>query len=171
MDAVLLGLVDRVTRRMRGAKRVGRTVVLRLRFDDFSRATRSSTLEQATAQTKTVLDTSRALLTTALPIIDRQGLTLIGLSVGNLEDAHRAQLTLPLDSPDRTALDAALDTIRDHYGASAITRATLLGRDSGLEMPCFRTSGATEPPHEPRHEYRHPSGVLQNLPEPEGAAP
>jgi DNA polymerase-4 len=134
IDAVLLGLVDRVTRRMRGAKRVGRTVVLRLRFDDFSRATRSSTLEQATAQTKTVLDTSRVLLTTALPIIDRQGLTLIGLSVGNLENA-RAQLTLPLDSPDRAALDAALDTIRDHYGASAITRATLLGRDSGLEMP------------------------------------
>ncbi len=134
IDAVLLGLVDRVTRRMRGAKRVGRTVVLRLRFDDFSRATRSSTLEQATAQTKTVLDTSRALLTTALPIIDSQGLTLIGVSVGNLEN-DRAQLTLPLYSPDRAALDAALDTIRDHYGATAITRATLLGRDSGLEMP------------------------------------
>jgi DNA polymerase-4 len=134
IDAVLLGLVDRVTRRMRGGKRVGRTVVLRLRFDDFSRATRSSTLERATAQTKTVLDTSRALLTTALPIIDSQGLTLIGVSVGNLEN-ERAQLTLPLYSPDRAALDAALDTIRDHYGATAITRATLLGRDSGLEMP------------------------------------
>ena len=40
----LVGLVDRVTRRMRAAGRVGRTVVLRLRFDDFSRATRSHTL-------------------------------------------------------------------------------------------------------------------------------
>jgi DNA polymerase-4 len=134
VDAVLLGLVDRVTRRMRAAKRVGRTVVLRLRFDDFSRATRSSTLEQATAQTQMVLDTSRALLTTALPIIDRQGLTLIGLSLGNLENAP-AQLTLPLDSPDLAALDTALDTIRDRFGLTAITRATLLGRDRGLEMP------------------------------------
>ena len=43
VDAVLIGLVDRVTRRMRTAGRVGRTVVLRLRFDDFSRATRSHT--------------------------------------------------------------------------------------------------------------------------------
>jgi DNA polymerase-4 len=135
IDAVLLGLVDRVTRRMRAAERVGRTVVLRLRFDDFSRATRSSTLERATAQTWMVLDASRALLTTALPVIDRQGLTLIGLSIRNLEDAHPAQLTLRLDSPDRAALDAALDTIRDHYGATAVTRATLLGRDRGLEMP------------------------------------
>ena len=44
VDAVVLGLVDRVTRRMRAARRIGRTVVLRLRFDDFSRATRSHTL-------------------------------------------------------------------------------------------------------------------------------
>ena len=45
-------LVDRVTRRMRKAGRVGRTVVLRLRFDDFSRATRSHTLPHATAHTR-----------------------------------------------------------------------------------------------------------------------
>src|SRR5437868_7364589 len=40
VDAVVVALVDRVTRRLRSAARVGRTVVLRLRFDDFSRATR-----------------------------------------------------------------------------------------------------------------------------------
>ncbi len=40
LDAVVVGLVDRVTRRMRAAGRIGRTVVLRLRFDDFSRVTR-----------------------------------------------------------------------------------------------------------------------------------
>ena len=47
LDASLVGLVDRVTRRMRTARRAGRTVVLRLRFDDFSRATRSHTLPYA----------------------------------------------------------------------------------------------------------------------------
>ena len=36
VDAILFGLVDRVTGRMRRAGRVGRTIVLRLRFDDFS---------------------------------------------------------------------------------------------------------------------------------------
>src|SRR6266540_665055 len=51
MYATLAALVDRVTRRMRTAGRAGRTVVLRLRFDDFSRATRSYTLPHATAHT------------------------------------------------------------------------------------------------------------------------
>src|SRR5204862_33373 len=62
IDASLVGLVDRVTRRMRAADRLGRTVVLRLRFDDFSRATRSHTLPHATANTDAVLATSRGLL-------------------------------------------------------------------------------------------------------------
>ena len=50
LDADLVAIVDRVTRRLRAARRVGRTVVLRLRFDDFTRATRSHTLRHATAQ-------------------------------------------------------------------------------------------------------------------------
>src|SRR3954451_7667068 len=44
LDAVLVALVDRLARRLRAARRVCRTVVLRLRFDDFSRATRSHTM-------------------------------------------------------------------------------------------------------------------------------
>jgi DNA polymerase IV len=135
LDAILLGLVDRVTRRMRSAGRVGRTVVLRLRFDDFSRATRSCTLEQTTSETQTVLDTTRGLLATTMPIIERRGLTLVGLSVGNLENRYPLQLTLPLECCRGAALDDALDEIRNRYGLAAITRAVLLGRDSGLVMP------------------------------------
>jgi DNA polymerase-4 len=135
LDAVLLGLVERVTRRMRAAGRVGRTVVLRLRFDDFSRATRSVTLTQATAETQTVLDTSRGLLATAMPLIERQGLTLVGVAVANLENDCPLQLALPFDRRDHAALDAALDEIRTRYGSAAVTRAVLLGRDPGLSMP------------------------------------
>src|SRR3954471_12576634 len=54
VEASLAGLVDRVGRRMRGAGRTGRTVVLRLRFDDFTRATRSHTLPYPTASTRTI---------------------------------------------------------------------------------------------------------------------
>jgi DNA polymerase-4 len=134
LDAVVVGLVDRVTRRMRAAGRVGRTVVLRLRFDDFSRATRSHTLSRATAQTHSVLATVRALLATAMPTIEREGLTMIGVAVGNLDDDRAIQLTLPFDR-DRSALDAALDDVRDRFGSAAVTRAVLLGRDQGLSMP------------------------------------
>ena len=133
VDATLIALVDRVTRRMRTARRVGRTVVLRLRFDDFSRATRSYTLARGTAQTETILATARGLLATAMPMVERQGLTLIGVAVGNLESDRAVQLTLPFDR--QTALDAAIDEVRERFGSSALTRAVLLGRAPGLTMP------------------------------------
>ena len=135
IDATVVALVDRVTRRMRAAGRVGRTVVLRLRFGDFSRATRSHTLPRATAQTQTILAVARALLAAADPQIERRGLTLVGVAVANLDDADAVQLVLPIDRYDGAALDAALDAVRDRFGSAAITRAVLLGRDPGLAMP------------------------------------
>ena len=135
VDADLMALVDRVARRMRAAGRVGRTVVLRLRFGDYTRATRSHTLPRATAGTAEILATVRALLAASIPEIERRGLTLVGVSVANLEDACAVQLVLPFEHGDRAALDAALDEVRDRFGSSAITRAVLLGRQPGLTMP------------------------------------
>jgi len=135
VDAILIGLVDRVCRRLRAARRVGRTVVLRLRFDDFSRATRSHTLPHATAETWPILATARGLLATAAPLIGRRGLTLVGMAVANLEDDRFVQLTLPFDRRSRAALDLALDEVRARFGTTAITRAVLLGRDQGLTVP------------------------------------
>ena len=135
LDAVLVALVDRVTRRMRKAHRVGRTVVLRLRFDDFGRATRSHTLPHATSHTATILGAARDLLVSLLPIVAEQGCTLVGVSVGNLDDADAIQLPLPFEVTSGTALDAAVDGLRERFGASAVTRAVLLGRDPGVTMP------------------------------------
>ena len=135
VDAALLGLVDRVTRRMRAAGRIGRTVVLRLRFDDFSRVTRSHTLPEATAHTRTILVTARGLLATAMPLIERRGITLVGVAVANLANAPPVQLALPFDRHSGDALDAALDEVRARFGPDAVTRALLLGRDHGLHVP------------------------------------
>ena len=135
LDASLIGLVDRVTRRLRAARRVGRTVVLRLRFDDFSRATRSHTLDRPTAQTHTILATARGLLAAARPMIERRGITLVGVAVANLEDDRAVQLMLPFDPRNDGALDMAVDEVRDRFGSTALTRAVLLGRDQGLSMP------------------------------------
>jgi len=135
IDTSLVGLVDRVTRRMRAADRLGRTVVLRLRFDDFSRATRSHTLPDATAETRTVLATARWLLAAATPMIERRGLTLLGVAVGGFDDDEADQLALPFDRRSRGALDAAIDEVRDRFGSSAITRAVLLGREHGPSVP------------------------------------
>ena len=135
VDVALVALVDRVTRRMRAAGRVGRTIVLRLRFADFTRATRSHTLPQATAETHAILTAARELLAIAMPMIERQGITLVGISVGNLENDDAVQLALPFDRWSGGALDHALDEVRARYGPTAVTRGVLLGRDQGLKMP------------------------------------
>ena len=135
LDATVVAIVDRLARRLRAGKRVCRTVILRLRFGDFSRATRSQTMPQATARTHDILDTARGLLATATPLIEAQGLTLVGLSLTNLEDEDRIQLALPFERLHDAALDAALDEVRDRFGSDAVTRAVLLGRSPGVVMP------------------------------------
>jgi DNA polymerase-4 len=135
VDADLVAIVDRVTRRLRTARRVGRTVLLRLRFDDFSRATRSYTLPHPTSQTNTVLATARSLLAIAQPVIDRSGLTLIGVTIANLSNDLPLQLCLPLDPDNGALIDAALDEIRKRYGPNVVTRTVLLARPSHLTIP------------------------------------
>jgi DNA polymerase IV len=135
LDAVAIALVERVTRRMRAARRAGRTVVLRLRFDDYSRATRSHTLPWPTAHTDTILATARELLASAMPMIQRRGITMVGVAVGNLDDSGAIQLTLPFDRHSGGALDAAVDAARERFGTDAVTRAVLLGHDQGLSVP------------------------------------
>jgi DNA polymerase-4 len=135
VDATLVAIVDRVTRRMRTAHRVGRTVVLRLRFDDFSRVTRSHTLAEATYETDVVLRAARALLASVADPVEERGLTLVGLSVANLDGDGAVQLALPFDRHAGGALDAALDDVRARFGPKAIGRALLLGHDEGWSVP------------------------------------
>ncbi|MCW2996306.1 MAG: dinB [Conexibacter sp.] len=149
LDAVAIALVDRVTRRLRKGGRVGRTVVLRLRFGDFTRATRSKTLPRPTAATAPVLVTLRALLAAERETIRRRGITLLGISITNLSRSSDAgvQLELAVDGQPPPALDATMDAIRDRYGAGALQRATLLGgreRTSAWLMPGDGPDGLPE---------------------------
>jgi DNA polymerase-4 len=139
IDATVISLVERVTGRMRKAGREGRTVMLRLRFDDFTRASRSRTLARPTSRTPIVLEAVRDLVAVAMPLIrDRGGLTLLGIAVGNLDD-DSGQLELPFTdaaSPTRAAaLDRAMDGVREKFGSASLTRGVLLGRDPGVSMP------------------------------------
>ena len=133
IQAALMTLVDRVARRLRAACRACRTVVLRLRFDDFTRATRSRTLAEATARTATILAVARELLAAARDLIARRGLTLIGVALTNLCDQDRIQLALPFDRAEE--LDRAVDSVRERFGSAAIARGTLAGRDPAPWVP------------------------------------
>jgi DNA polymerase IV len=135
LDADLLALVDRLCRRLRSGHRVCRTVTLRLRFDDFARATRSHTIAEATADTVLLLAIARGLLTDSLPLIAERGVTLLGLTFTNLQRDDAVQLALPFGRVPAAAIDSTLDTVKDRFGAKAITRGVLLGRREGLRVP------------------------------------
>jgi DNA polymerase-4 len=134
IDSSVIAIVDRVARRLRAGRRACRTVVLRLRFDDFTRATRSLTMPRLTDQSEAILAAARTLFTASIPLIERRGITLVGISLTNLEDAGRVQLALTEDWRPY-ALDAALDEVRERFGFSSVTRGVLVGRDHGLVMP------------------------------------
>ncbi|OBF49315.1 DNA polymerase IV [Mycobacterium sp. 852002-50816_SCH5313054-b] len=134
VDAVVVNLIDRITARMRAAGRTGRTVVLRLRFDDFSRATRSHTLPWATSSTQPILAAARQLVASVAPLIAERGLTLVGFAVSGIDRSGAQQLMLPFGG-ESASVDAAIDQVRRRFGKSALTPAVLVGRDPGLEMP------------------------------------
>ena len=140
LDIVLLTLVDRVTRRMRGADRTGSTVTIRLRFDDFTRSTSSHTLPQPTAHTLTVLGVARVLLLSRSAEIAERGITLLGVAVNGLDD-NPTQLVLPLDVESGVELDDAIDAVREKFGSSSLRRAVQVGRDERPEMPVLPDSG------------------------------
>ena len=124
LDATLVSLVDRVTGRMRKSGHVGRTVVLRLRFGDYARATRSRTLSHATAGSEPILAAARALARKAMPEMKRRGVTMVGITVTGLGDGAAVQLELPIgrSSP---ALDRALDQVRERFGSDAVSRGRM----------------------------------------------
>jgi DNA polymerase-4 len=68
-------------------------------------------------------------------MIERQGLTLVGVTVANLDNDDVVQLILPFDRGESDALDAAVDEVRARFGSDAITRAVLLGHNHGLVVP------------------------------------
>ena len=136
LDATVLALVDRVTRRMRAKGRAGRTVVLRMRFGDFGRATRSHTLPAPTSATSAVLAEMRTLLAAERELIEERGLTMVGVTVSNLQSGSR-QLQLPIDERHGDVLDHVLDEVRDRFGATSVTRASLLHRAPRLATWLF----------------------------------
>lgn len=129
VEAHLMALVDRVCRRTRAGHRVGRTVTLRLRFGDFTRATRSHTIPEASAHTDTVQRVALTLLDEAWPLIEGRGITLVGVALTNLHDDSAVQMALPFEARDDPALDSSLDAVRERFGSAAVTRAAMVGRD------------------------------------------
>jgi DNA polymerase-4 len=135
LDLMLTQIVDRLARRLRDGGRACRTVVLRLRFGDFAKATRSHTVGAPTDRTAVLLAVAQGLLAGALPEIAERGITLIGVSLSQLRRADDLQPELPIDWGEGVRLDTVLDAVREKFGAASVSRAAHLGRDPGLSTP------------------------------------
>jgi DNA polymerase-4 len=129
IDASLVALVDRVVRRLRKADRLCRTVVLRLRFDDFSRATRSHTLPMPTADTDPILKAARRLMVEAGPLIRRPA-SHSSASRWPTWTTTRSSAGAPLARPFATLDGAGRSPGPVRHERDA--RAVLLGRDPGM---------------------------------------
>ncbi|GAB11356.1 DNA polymerase IV [Gordonia araii NBRC 100433] len=135
IEATLIAIVDGLGKRLRTARRLCRTMVLRLRFDDFERVTRSRSIGEPTDSTAVVLAVARGLFEEALPLIRERGCTLVGLSLTNLCSYDAVQLVLPFEEDHDAELDVAIDDLRTRYGRDAVTRGRLVGRHHGDDAP------------------------------------
>ena len=70
-----------------------------------------------------------------MSFLGTDGVTLLGISVANLQDAKAVQLALPFNGQDRRQLDAAIDQVRTRFGTTSIGRTTLVKRPLRPEAP------------------------------------
>src|SRR5262249_26469963 len=126
-------LADRIGTRLRAKSRPGRTVTVRVRFADLRSVTRSATLPAPISATVILAEIAEDLVRAVLANHpEEKTISLLGISVSNLEKDPVVQLELPLGLEDearrpgtkkgtaRWAADRAVDTIRDRFGWEAV---------------------------------------------------
>jgi DNA polymerase-4 len=123
LHRILLDLAEQVGRRLRRHQLKGRTITLKLRFADFRTITRSTTLARATCADKQIYRSARALLDSER--LRSRKVRLIGVAVSNLDAGEQLAL-LAEDDTARSAVDTALDEVRERFGPDSVRRARLV---------------------------------------------
>ncbi|MEX0864707.1 MAG: DNA polymerase IV [Acidimicrobiia bacterium] len=131
MGVVVLGLADRVGRRLRAKGRAGSTLTVRVRYPGPRIVTRSHTLPSPTGSTAALTELGTELLGRALRVSGGEPVTLIGLAVSSLTTDSHVQLELDLDDYSvlragsaadlrRRSLDQTVDAVRDRFGRDLV---------------------------------------------------
>jgi DNA polymerase-4 len=131
-------LADRIATRLRAKSRPGRTVTVRVRFSDLRSVTRSLTLPAPISATTTLAETAEDLVRGVLDSHPEETtISLLAISVSNLEERAEVQLELPLGLSDekrrpgakrgeaRFIADRAVDRIRDRFGWEAVAYGSI----------------------------------------------
>ena len=130
LESWLMSLTEQVARRLRHSSLRGRTIQLKVRFEDFTTITRSQTLSTTTDATDTIWEAALQMLQNKLP--DRRlSVRLLGIGVSGLgKEAPRQLEMFSESSKANSALDKVTDQIADRFGVSAIHRAMSRQRNS-----------------------------------------
>ena len=130
LRATLLAQVENVARRLHRQGLAARTVTIKLRYNDFTTITRSTTLDRPISLTDELWRAAERIFS-AWAAKQRRPLRLIGVTASQLAPADEQQLSL-FNTEERermAALDRAVDDIADRFGEGAIRRATTHRRD------------------------------------------
>jgi len=145
MSVVVLGLADRIGRRLRSKDRSGSTLSVRVRFPGPRLVSRSHTLSSPTSSTAALANLGTELVRRALETAGGDPVTLIGLSISNLTTDRFLQLELDIDDGDvlragsaedlrRESIDESVDAIRERFGRELVR----FGRSSRGSSDEFR---------------------------------
>jgi DNA polymerase-4 len=125
----ILTLAESVGWRLRKLKTYGKTITLKIKYDDFSLVTRSKTLDLYMDQTDLIYEEAIQLLNKHWQ--KKRGVRLLGITVSNLDqEKETEQLCLfdlkPKADPKKEKLDQTIDALRGKYGYNILRRASLL---------------------------------------------
>ncbi len=107
----------------------GRTIQLKIKYNDFQVVTRSVSIDQSTDITNQIYEIALGLY---LKNKANKPIRLLGISLSNFSDHHMQQLSLfePKDKEDNK-VDEMVDRVREKYGYDKIYRASILNRKHG----------------------------------------
>ncbi|GAA3389957.1 DNA polymerase IV [Cryptosporangium minutisporangium] len=135
----LLRLAEKTAARLRSTGQVGRTVVIKVRFADFSTVNRSRTLPSPTDGTQEIYDTARRLYVGLSPTMP---IRLVGVRVEGIGSAAAVARQPTLGEADRgwTEADRAVDAAVRRFGIGAVRPAALVrpadrGERKGQKVP------------------------------------
>jgi DNA polymerase-4 len=128
----ILRLADRAASRLRAQGLAAGRVSVKIRRGDFTTFTRQRALGSATHDTAVVSAVAKNLLGEWLADQPNAPIRLLGVGVGGLKTLQQADLFAG-SAAQGSRLDAAIDGIRDRFGRSMLTRASLLPRGAGSD--------------------------------------
>jgi len=126
LERQLTQLADRTAARLRAHALAAGLVTLKVRRGDFTTYSRQRPVLPPTQETAVIGGVAQILLKDWLRTQPDAAVRLLGVGVGDLQIQRQADLFTGV--PQESRLDATVDGIRERFGKSLLTRASLLPR-------------------------------------------